>query len=70
MVFLYMLQRHEAVILLVLLAVAAIVCFYFAVRSRKRYRCPECGEQVRVEHMETARCGMCGSLLQREKENR
>ncbi|MCP4346662.1 MAG: hypothetical protein GY795_14190 [Desulfobacterales bacterium] len=43
--------------------------YYLAVRSRKTYRCPECGESVRVEHMETARCGMCGSLLE-EKEIR
>lgn len=68
MVFLYILQRHEAVILLAILAVVAAICFYFAVRSRKSYRCPECGEKIRVEHMETARCGMCGSQLQRDRE--
>lgn len=43
-----------------------ILFYYLAVRSRKTYTCPECGESVRVELMETARCGMCGSLL---KEN-
>ncbi len=46
-----------------------ILFYYFSVRSRKTYACPECGESVRVEHMETARCGMCGSLLAENKKN-
>ncbi len=56
-------------ILYILFALTFGVLFYYlAVRSRKTYTCLECGESVRVEHMETARCGMCGSLLKESKK--
>ncbi len=44
----------------------AILFYFLAVRSRKSYRCPACGETVQVEHMNAQRCGMCGAPL---KEN-
>ncbi len=44
----------------------AILFYLLAVRSRKTYRCPACGESVQVEHMNAQRCGMCGAPL---KEN-
>ena len=34
-----------------------------AVLSRKTYRCPSCGERVRVELMAAARCNTCGAPL-------
>lgn len=46
--------------------VAAGVIFYVrAVASRKTYRCPNCGEEVRVELMEASHCNHCGSPLRR-----
>lgn len=68
MIFIYSLERHELILLLTFLAVIAGICYYFAVKSRKSYTCPECGEKVKVEHMETSRCGMCGSLLKQDQE--
>jgi ribosomal protein S27AE len=63
MLFIYSLERHELLLLISVFLILAAVCYYFAVRSRKTYTCPECGEKTKVEHMDTARCGMCGSLL-------
>ena len=68
MLFIYALERHELFLLLASVFLLAGGCYYFAVRSRKSYTCPECGEKVRVEHMETARCGLCGSLLEQDEE--
>ncbi|MBM9518915.1 hypothetical protein JWG39_03685 [Desulforhopalus vacuolatus] len=68
MIFIYSLERYEFILLLIFFAVVAAVCYYFAVKSRKTYTCPECGEKVKVEQMETSRCGMCGSLLKKDKE--
>ncbi|MCP4702463.1 MAG: hypothetical protein GY862_37230 [Gammaproteobacteria bacterium] len=68
MIFLYNLNKYELFILIAgVLALAAVV-YYFAVRSRKVYTCPECGEEIRVEHMETERCNICGALLKREEQ--
>ena len=47
-----------------------LVFYYFSVRSRKSYRCPQCGERITdVEHMNAKRCGMCGAPLETTKEN-
>lgn len=45
----------------------AILLYYLAVRSRKTYRCPQCGESIRVEYLTAKRCGMCGAPLKEEK---
>ena len=43
------------------------VAFYLlSVQSRRTYRCNQCGESVRVEHMGAFRCGMCGAPLKEE----
>ena len=44
----------------------AILFYYLSIQSRKHYRCPQCGEKVRVEHMDASRCGMCGAPLKQE----
>lgn len=64
MLFIYSLERHEMFLLILLILVLAGICYYFAVKSRKTYSCPECGEKIRVEHMSTTRCSMCGALLE------
>ncbi|PID76521.1 MAG: hypothetical protein CSB24_06225 [Deltaproteobacteria bacterium] len=63
MFFIYNLQRFEFFILVALVLAAGGIFYYFSVKSRKTYECPECGEKLAVEHMESARCGMCGSEL-------
>ncbi len=68
MLFIYSLEKHELILLVVGFAVLAVICYYFAVKSRKTYTCPECGEIIKVELMETSRCSMCGSLLKLDKE--
>ena len=52
------------------LALLAIVLYLFSVRSRKSYRCPQCGETIKnVEYLKAKRCGMCGAPLETTKEN-
>jgi rRNA maturation endonuclease Nob1 len=69
MIFFYNLQRDEFFGLLLLLAVVAGICWHFAVKSRKTYTCPECGERVKVEYMEASRCPMCGSQLNKDQKD-
>lgn len=70
MLFIYSLQRHEMIFLISAILILAAIVYCIAVRSRKTYTCPECGEKTRVEHMDTARCGMCGSLLHEDRQER
>ena len=42
-----------------------LLLYVVAVASRKSYTCPQCGERVRVEHMEASHCTMCGAPLER-----
>ena len=50
-----------------IIILAVILLYISAAQSRKSYRCPKCGEKVRVEYMDTSRCGMCGAPLKREE---
>lgn len=68
MLFIYSLEKHEFIILVTIVLILAGLVYTFAVRSRKSYTCPECGEKFKVEHMDTARCGMCGALVNQDKE--
>lgn len=45
----------------------AVLFYFFAVKSRKTYKCSQCGEKVQVEYMDASRCGMCGAPLKREE---
>ena len=42
----------------------AVFLTILAVRSRKTYRCSECGEAQRVEYLDARRCSHCGAPLQ------
>jgi len=68
MLFIYSLERHELFPLISGVLLFAALFYYLAVKSRKSYTCPECGEKIRVEHMKTTRCGMCGSLLKKDEK--
>lgn len=58
------------ILILVILPILCIVVYFFSVRSRKSYRCPQCGERItNVEYMQAKRCGMCGAPLEITEEN-
>ncbi|MCP4548194.1 MAG: hypothetical protein GY835_17150 [bacterium] len=44
----------------------AILLFFFAFMSRRRYRCPQCGERISTEYLNAKYCGMCGVELKQE----
>ena len=50
---------------LVLLALG-ILFYWRSVSSRKRYCCPQCGEQISVELMEAGHCNTCGAPFRSE----
>ena len=54
-------------LILPIIILVVILLYISAVQSRKSYRCPQCGEMVRVEYMDASRCGMCGAPLKREE---
>ncbi len=54
-------------LILPIIILAVVLLYISAAQSRKSYRCPKCGEKVRVEYMDTSRCGMCGAHLKREE---
>jgi ribosomal protein S27AE len=47
------------------LVVLGILFYVLAVSSRRRYRCPKCGEKLLTEYLDAKRCGMCGAPLER-----
>jgi len=50
----------------------SIPAYYFykkSVKSRKIYKCPNCNEIYRVEHMESTCCKVCGSQVQEITDN-
>ncbi len=53
-------------LILIVVIVAGIICYVFAVASRKSYRCPQCGEKMTTEHLNATHCGHCGVELRRE----
>lgn len=55
-----------ALIALPILLILALLFYFLSVQSRKTYNCPQCGERVRVEHMNARRCGMCGAPIKQE----
>ncbi|MAE63776.1 MAG: hypothetical protein CMJ18_05845 [Phycisphaeraceae bacterium] len=48
---------------IVVLVVLGILFYLRAVASRRRMRCPQCGETVQVELMEASHCSSCGAPL-------
>ena len=58
----------------IIIACVIVACALFAydkaVKSRKCYRCPECGESFRTEHMDAKCCKVCGAkLVETNEEN-
>lgn len=51
------------IIVFILLVVAFIWAYKKSVKSRKYYKCPQCGESFRSEHMDAQSCKVCGAQL-------
>ena len=51
-------------ICVVIFIVAATIAYNNAVNSRKYYKCPQCGESFRSEHMDSQFCKVCGAKLE------
>lgn len=47
-----------------LMVIIGIFGFIFALKSRKTYRCPECGETFKAEYMDAKTCKVCGANLE------
>ena len=51
---------------IVIIAVAvlcALIAYKKSLKSRKYYKCPECGESFKSEQMESQCCKVCGAQL-------
>ena len=48
----------------VVVILLGILFFLRAFASRKTYRCPQCGEEIRVELMHASHCNTCGADLE------
>ena len=51
------------ILILVLFVWACVWAYQKSVKSRKYYKCPQCGERFRSEHMESKHCKVCGAEL-------
>ena len=52
-----------SIIFIGVLIVCALIAYDKSLKSRKYYKCPECGESFRSEHMESQCCKVCGAQL-------
>jgi hypothetical protein len=48
------------------LVVLGALFYMRSVSTRKRYCCPQCGEQLSVELMKAQHCNLCGAPLRGE----
>lgn len=59
---------YDSIFLNIVIAIAIVwFCIWAykkSVASRKYYRCPQCGESFRTEHMESKSCKVCGAQLE------
>lgn len=51
------------IVIIGLIVVCALIAYDKSLKSRKYYKCPECGESFRSEHMESQCCKVCGARL-------
>ena len=50
----------------VIVVVLGVLFYLRSASSRKRYCCPQCGEQVSVELMKAGHCSVCGAPFRHE----
>mgnify|MGYP002623430423 CR=1 FL=1 len=56
---------------ILLVVIFVIVCkkvYENAIKSRKYYVCPNCGESFRSEHMKSKCCKVCGANLEEKND--
>jgi rRNA maturation endonuclease Nob1 len=64
MFFIVQLEQYQALIIYGLLGLAAVALYFFAVRSRKKYHCPKCKEEITTEYLNAEQCSICGTKLE------
>lgn len=47
----------------VLIVLLGLFFYMLSVSSRRRFRCPQCGEFIQTEYLNATRCNMCGAPL-------
>lgn len=52
-----------SIIIVLVIVITALIAYDKSVKSRKYYKCPECGESFRTEHMDSKCCKVCGAQL-------
>lgn len=52
-----------SIVLILVIVIAALIAYDKSVKSRKYYKCPQCGESFRTEHMDSKCCKVCGAEL-------
>lgn len=58
------------IVIVCITVICALIAYNKSIKSRKYYRCPECGESFRTEHMDAKCCKVCGAkLVATSKEN-
>jgi len=53
-----------------ILIVLSVVFYYFSVKSRKKYTCPKCGEEITTEHLDAKHCNVCGAEIKMDELNK
>ncbi len=56
-------------ILIISAIVLIVYLFNRSKNSRKQYKCPNCGENIKVEYMKAKYCNICGHELQENLSN-
>ena len=56
------------ILILILFIYFCVTTYKKSVKSRKYYRCHQCGESFRSEHMESKLCKVCGAELEEIKD--
>lgn len=52
-----------SICIVAILVISALIAYDKSLKSRKYYKCPECGESFRSEHMDAKCCKVCGAQL-------
>lgn len=64
MVFFVQLEQYQALLMAGIFIILASTFYYFSLRSRKKYKCQECKEEITIEHLTTEHCNICGAKLE------
>lgn len=52
-----------SIVIVGVIVICALIAYDKSLKSRKYYKCPECGESFGSEHMDAKCCKVCGAQL-------